>query len=76
MAKDSKITLIVGGHGQFETTFELFDSLMAEYAVFDVFMLHVEIKELVGDQGYEVSDLTTRIECLMILAELRGLATN
>jgi hypothetical protein len=70
------ITMEVGGHGQFQTTAGSLDRLMAEYAGYDVAALRTEIKDLVGDRYYEVSDITTRFACLMILAELKGLATN
>lgn len=71
-----KVTVNFASHGQYQTSARSIDALYAEFAEFDIPALHAEIKELSGDPGYEVHDLTTRFECFMILAELTGRATN
>lgn len=76
MAHTDTITMIVGNHGEFQTDAAHFDLLMVEYVMggqgFDSLMR--EIGELSPDVDY--GDLTTISECLMVLAELRGYATN
>lgn len=65
----------IAGHGQYETTARDLDALLHEHWGTPVHKLFSEIKERLGDPYYDTTDLT-KIEAIMILAELSGLATN
>lgn len=65
----------IAGHGQYETAARDLDALIHIHWDTPVYKLSAEIKERLGDPGYDTSGLT-KIEIIMILAELSGLATN
>jgi hypothetical protein len=65
----------IAGHGQYETTFQAFEAVQEMYAGDPLRNLYRYLKEDHGDPEYDTSGLT-RTECLMILQELRGHATN
>jgi hypothetical protein len=65
----------IAGHGQYETTFQAFEMVQASYDKVSLARLYEMLKEEHGDPEYDTSGLT-RTECIMILSELRGHATN
>jgi hypothetical protein len=65
----------IAGHGQYETSAKDLDELIYEWWPLPLHKLYEEIKGRHGDPGYGTSGLT-KIEAIMILAELEGLATN
>ena len=65
----------IAGHGQYETTFRAFEAVQELYDGDPLRTLYRYLKEAQGDPEYDTSGLT-RTECLMILQELRGHATN
>lgn len=70
-----RIRLESSAHGQYECRAEDFDKIMAEYEFFTLTELQREIEER---EGYSADSyrITSRTEAYMILAELRGFATN
>ncbi|MFJ7414657.1 hypothetical protein ACIQWZ_28235 [Streptomyces sp. NPDC098077] len=74
-----QIRLRIAVHGYFQTSAESFDQLIAEYLPATPSDLRARLQTL-SDEEYgeaiDYSDLNTVTECLMVLAELRGLATN
>jgi hypothetical protein len=73
------ITMRVTTHGWFQTSAESFDRLMAEYLPASPAELRDKLQRYADENfgaGIDYSDLTTVTECLMVLAELRGYATN
>ncbi|ANZ13334.1 hypothetical protein ACH4YO_40660 [Streptomyces noursei] len=62
------------GHGWYRTRAGAFDLMIMRYLPASVQDLRAKIRELNPDAN--VDDLQTVTECLMILAELRGHATN
>lgn len=73
--RNGTIRAEIAGHGQYETTFAAFEAVQAMYDNDRLDRLYQMLKEEHGDPGYDTSGLT-RTECLMILQELRGHATN
>ncbi|MEU9605441.1 hypothetical protein [Streptomyces sp. NPDC048057] len=66
-------------HGQFQTSAEGFDRLIAQYLPASVESLRAQLQKFSDEEhgaGIDYSDLTTVTECLLVLAELRGFATN
>ncbi|MFJ3775243.1 hypothetical protein ACIPX0_26465 [Streptomyces sp. NPDC090075] len=65
-------------HGWFQTSVERFDQLITEYLPATVEGLRAQLQQIAADDGSDIdySDLTTVTECLLVLAELRGFATN
>ncbi|MFD7257188.1 hypothetical protein [Streptomyces sp. NPDC059874] len=74
MAESDRITIEQTAHGQFQTTAHHFDGLMARYLPASVADLRAVIAEMSPEIDW--SDVSTVTECLMILAELHGYATN
>ncbi|WP_031513670.1 hypothetical protein [Streptomyces sp. NRRL F-5123] len=73
------VRLRVTTHGSFQTSPESFDRLMAEYLPASPAELRAKLQRFSDEQhgsSIDYSDLTTVTECLMVLAELRGFATN
>lgn len=73
--KDGTVRAEIAGHGQYETTARDLDTLIHEHWGTPVHKLFKELKERQGDPYYDTTGLT-KIEAIMILAELDGLATN
>lgn len=65
----------ITGHGQYQCTAKALDALLERYWDTPVSRLYEEIKDEQGDPYYETDGLT-KVEAIMILAELRGHATN
>ncbi|MCP9209566.1 hypothetical protein [Streptomyces cucumeris] len=73
MAMTDDIKIKLAGHGLFQTNGHHFDQLMAKYLPASV----AELRDGIGERiDIDYSDLETVTECLMVLAELDGLATN
>lgn len=73
------VRMYVTSHGQYQTSAENFDKLIAEHLPASIESLRAELNRLANEEhglGIDYSDLTTVTECLMILGELRGFATN
>jgi hypothetical protein len=72
------IAMRITSHGWYQTTAERFDQLVAEYLPASVGDLRAQLQGISNDEGWDIdySDLTTVTECLFVLAELRGYATN
>jgi hypothetical protein len=65
----------IRGHGQYETTGAALDELISEWWSVPLHKIYAEIKERQGDSFYDTAGLS-KIEALLIMAELLGLATN
>ncbi|WJN62614.1 hypothetical protein [Streptomyces phage phiScoe1] len=79
MQSPGHVRMYVTTHGQYQTSAERFDQLIAEYLPASVESLRAEVDRLGNEEhglGIDYSDLTTVTECLLILGELRGFATN
>ncbi|MEU5403732.1 hypothetical protein ABZ348_31085 [Streptomyces sp. NPDC005963] len=73
------IRTYIPGRGQYQTSAERFDQLIAEYLPASPASLRAELQRLSDEEhgGHiDYSDLATVTECLLILGELRGFATN
>jgi hypothetical protein len=73
------VALYISKHGQYRTDLASFDALMAEYADTPLPKLRADIQKLSDEHhggNIDYSDLRTVTECLFILAELSGMATN
>ena len=69
----------IPGRGQYQTDTASFDALLAEYGSWDVKRLKAKLQKRSDEQhggGIDYSDLRSVTECLFIMAELSGLATN
>lgn len=78
-SKPGHVALCIPRHGQFETDVTSFDGLIAEYGSWSLESLRAKIQKVsVEEFGSDIdySDLRTVTECLFILVELTGLATN
>lgn len=78
-SKPGHVSLYIAAHGAYETSIEALDGLMAEHAAKSLPKLRKEIQTFSDEEhggGIDYSDLRTITECLFILAELHGLATN
>lgn len=73
--KTGRVRAEIAGHGQYETTAQSLDEMINEYWPIPLRKLYRELKERQGDPEYDTTGLT-KIETIMILAELSGLATN
>lgn len=65
----------ITGYGQYETTGESLDRVIDVYWGRSPAALGEEIRERVGDPTYNTEGLS-KIELMLILAELSGFATN
>ncbi len=74
MAPVDRVSMTVGVHGHFETSAEGFDYVLGRYLPASVGELRSIICE--RSPGIDYSDLIAVSQCLMILAELDGFATN
>ena len=75
MADTDNITISIRGHGEYQTTADGLDMLMYRYLPASVSELRAKIEQRSGGE-IDYSDLHTVTECLMVLAELDGCATN
>jgi hypothetical protein len=73
--KHGTIRAEIAGHGQYETSAAALDELLMSYWSWPISKLYREIKERQGDPEYDTEGLR-KIEAILILAELEGLATN
>jgi hypothetical protein len=73
---ESRITLRSSEHGQFQVSAESLDRLMDRYLPASPRQLRKLIEERADGSGIDYSDLTTITECLMVLGEYDGFATN
>jgi hypothetical protein len=74
--RTDKITLYIKGHGQYQVAAASLDELIETHLPASVDQLRREISEREGRPEHDFADLQTVTECLMILGELSGLATN
>lgn len=77
--KPGHVALYIPAHGSYETTPEALDELMAEHLPDSVAGLRRKIQKHSDEemgQDIDYSDLKSITECLFILAELHGHATN
>lgn len=65
----------IAGHGAYQCTATSLDTLIENYWHRSVRSLVEEVKERQGDPEYDTHGLA-KIELIMIIAELSGLATN
>lgn len=73
--KHGTVRAEIAGHGQYETTAAALDELLMSHWDRPLKDLVAEIKERHGDPYYDSHGLR-KIEAILILAELEGLATN
>jgi hypothetical protein len=73
--KNGTVRAEIAGHGQYETTAHALDDLIHGYWDVPIEKLFQQIKERHGDPYYDTTGLA-RIEAILILAELDGMATN
>jgi hypothetical protein len=79
MQPKGHVRMYVTNHGQYQTSADRFDQLIAEYLPASVESLRAQLQKFSDEEfggGIDYSDLTSVTECLMILGELRGFATN
>lgn len=77
--KPGHVALYIPVHGSYETTPQVLDMLMAEHLPDSVAGLRRKIQKFSDEEhggGIDYSDLRSITECLFILAELHGHATN
>lgn len=65
----------IAGHGQYQCTATSLDTLIENYWHRSTRSLAQEVKERHGDPEYDTHGLA-KIELILIIAELSGLATN
>jgi hypothetical protein len=70
------LKITIGTHGAFQTYAARFDLLIARYLPASPRQLRALIEERAEGSGIDYSDLDSVTECLMVLAEYDGLATN
>jgi hypothetical protein len=78
-SKPGHLALYIPAHGQYETDTASFDTLLAEYGTWSLPLLRGAIQKLATEEhgmNIDYSDLRTVTECLFVMAELSGLATN
>lgn len=78
-SKPGHLALYIAAHGQYETDTASFDALLAEYGTWSLPRLRAALQKLSDEQhggGIDYSDLRSVTECLFIMAELSGMATN
>lgn len=73
--KHGTVRAEIAGHGQYETSAAALDELIRQHWDTPLPRLYAEIKERQGDPEYDTAGLT-KIEAILIIAELDGLATN
>lgn len=71
----SHVRAEIAGHGQYQCAAVSLDALIDEFWGLSRAKLIAELKERQGDPEYDTHGLS-KIEMIMILAELSGLATN
>ncbi len=76
MAFTDYITINIEGHGTYQTRAGALDLLMQRYLPASIAELRAKIEEKSDGNGIDYSDLSTVTECLMILGEYDGYATN
>ncbi|AFU62049.1 hypothetical protein phiHau3_71 [Streptomyces phage phiHau3] len=83
MLPTGHVRLQIAAHGQYQTSVDSFDLLLSEFISGalpqSVDALRAELQRVSDEEfghGLDFSDLSTVTECLLIFAELRGLATN
>lgn len=77
--KTGHVSLQIAAHGAYETDIASFDGLLAEYGTWSLEKFRSEIQCLSDEEhggGIDYSDLRSVTECLFIMAELSGMATN
>jgi len=78
-SKPGHLSLYIQAHGQYETDTASFDALMTAYGSWSLARLRVALQKLateVHGMDTDYSDLRSVTECLFIMAELSGMATN
>jgi hypothetical protein len=77
-ARPGHIAMRVASHGQFQVSAQSMDHLIETFLPARVEELRSHLQRFSDDmgQGIDYSDLTTVTECLMVLGELNGMATN
>lgn len=75
MQQTGTVRAEIAGHGQFETSGTSLDKLINRHWEMSLKELGNEIKERLGDPTYATEGLS-KIELMLIIAELDGLATN
>lgn len=76
MAATDNIAVTIQGHGRYQTSVEAMDLLIERYLPTSVAELRQEIISRSDYPATHYDDLRTVTECLMILAEFDGFATN
>jgi hypothetical protein len=79
MARPGHVSLRITDHGAYQTDIASFDALWAEYGHLKLDELRAQIQKFSDEQhggGIDYSDLRTLTECMFIMAELSGMATN
>lgn len=79
MKVDGHVKLYIQRHGSYQTSAERLDHLIATYLPASVEELRSKLQHFSDTEhgaGIDYSDLRTVTECLMVLAELHGYATN
>ncbi len=76
MAFTDYITVNITGHGTYQTRAGALDLLIGRYLPASVAELRAKIEEKSDGMDIDYSDLSTVTECLMVLAEYDGYATN
>jgi hypothetical protein len=71
----ANVTVKIAGQGEYKTNATQLDYVINYYASYPLADLLTEIKSVACDPGFEVYDLTTRVQALMVLAELRNYAS-
>ena len=78
-SKPGHASLYIAAHGAYETSTASFDQLLADYGHLNVVKFKALVQKLSDEEhggGIDYSDLTSVTECLFIMAELTGWATN
>lgn len=78
-SKPGHVALYIPAHGQYETDTASFDALLTEYGTWTLPRLREAVQKLATEEhGMDIdySDLRTVTECLFVMAELSGMATN
>lgn len=65
----------IAGHGQYQCRTADLDALIEEYWGDSMESLRKDIKDYHGDPDYNTHGMT-KIELIMVIAEMSGLATN
>jgi hypothetical protein len=76
MAVTDTIKVNIKGHGHYQLSVAGLDRVITAYLPASVSQLRDEICKTNGAEPREYADLVTVTECLVILGELHGYATN